>query len=150
VDRLDEAWNDLMKRHYRPPQDSVAALASLHAFVNEHRDKTIAVGDKQLPAYPLTVQCLDGMVDRARRLNDVGWLRKYTQAVEFASAGKTRKLDLTAHSLAAWRQLHESLGRPPIRNEVEAWVEKETGVKFTPRHWRRVLTDLAELFEQSE
>ena len=139
-----------MWRHYVPPKDSVAALASLHAFVNEHRDETIAVGDKQLPAYPHTVQCLDGMVDQARRLNDVGWLRKYTQAVEFASAGKTHKLDLTARALVAWRQLREGLGRPPIRKEVVAWVEKETGVKFTPRQWRRVFTDLAELFEQSE
>jgi hypothetical protein len=45
------------------------------------------------------------MVDQARRLNDGGWLRKYTLAVEFASAGKTHKLDLTAHSLVAWRQV---------------------------------------------
>jgi hypothetical protein len=51
-----------------------------------------------------------------------------------------------------------SLGRPPLRKEVVAWVEKgagaefswvekETGVKFTPRQWRRVFLDLAELFE---
>jgi hypothetical protein len=139
VDRLDEAWNRLMKRQYVPPEDSVASLASLHEFVNKH-----------LPVYPNIVQCLDGMVDRARRLNDVGWLRKYTRAVEFASAGKTHKLDLTAHSLAAWRQLRESLGRAPIRKEVVAWVEKETGVKYTPRQWLRVFTELAELFEQSE
>ncbi len=139
-----------MSRHYIPPQDSVASLASLHRFVNQHRDETIAVGDEHLPAYPHIVQCLDGMVDQARRLNDVGWMRKYTQAMEFASAGKTHKLDLTAHSLVAWRQLREALGRPPIRKEVVAWVVEETGVKFTPRQWRRVFADLAELFEQSE
>jgi hypothetical protein len=139
-----------MKRQYVPPEDSVASLASLHEFVNKHRDETVTIGSKQLPVYPNIVQCLDGMVDRARRLNDVGWLRKYTRAVEFASAGKTHKLDLTAHSLAAWRQLRESLGRAPIRKEVVAWVEKETGVKYTPRQWLRVFTELAELFEQSE
>ena len=108
------------------------------------------MGGKQLPAYPYMVQCLDGMVDQAKRSNDAGWLRKYTQAIEFASSGKTHKLDLTAHSLVAWRQLREALGRPPIRKEVVAWVVEETGVKFTPRQWRRVFADLAELFEQSE
>jgi hypothetical protein len=52
VDRLDEAWDRLMWRRYFPPEDSVASLASLHAFVNDHRDKTLTVGDEQLPAYP--------------------------------------------------------------------------------------------------
>ena len=74
----------------------------------------------------------------------------HTQAVEFALAGKTHKLDLTAQSLVAWRELRESLGRAPTRKEVVAWVEKKTGVKFTLRQWRRVFTDLIELFEQSK
>ena len=74
----------------------MASLASLHLFVKEHRDETITVGDKQLPKYPHIVACLDGMIDQARRTNDIRWLRKYTQAVEFAPAGQTHKLDLTA------------------------------------------------------
>jgi hypothetical protein len=147
VDRLDEAWNRLMWQHYYPPKDSVAALASLHAFVNEHRDNTITVGDEKVPEYPYIVACLDGMVDRTRRTNDAGWLRKYTKAVEFAKAGKTRKLDLTARSLAAWGQLRESLGRAPGRKEVVARVEKEIAVKFTLRQWQRVFDSLAELFK---
>jgi hypothetical protein len=76
-------------------------------------------------------------------------LRKYAAAVEFAASGKSHKLDLTAWSLVAWRQLRESLGRLPLHNEVTAWVEKESGVKFTPRQWRRVFTLLAKLFERA-
>jgi hypothetical protein len=128
----------------------VASLASLHLFVKEHRDETITVGDKQLPKYPHIVACLDGMIDQARRTNDIRWLRKYTQTVEFALAGQTHKLDLTAQSLVAWRQWRESLGRAPTRKEVVTWVEKRTGVKFTLRQWRLVFTDLIELFEQSK
>jgi hypothetical protein len=149
-DRLDQIWDCLMWRHYAPSKDSVASLASLHAFVNEHRDKTITVGDKQLPAYPYMVQCLDGLVDQARRSNDAGWLRKYTQAIQFASAGATHKLDLTARSLVTWRELRENLKRPPSRKELVERVKKETGIKYTQRQWRRVFTDLAKLFEQSK
>ena len=148
-DRRDQALPRLLRRHYVPPEDSVAALADLHWFVNEHRDETITLGDEKLPAHPDLVAYLDGRVDQARRRNDAGWLRKYAKAVELARAGATHKLDLTARSLMAWGKLRMSLGRPPIRKEVAEWVEKETGVKFTPRQWRRVFTDLAELFEPS-
>jgi hypothetical protein len=144
VDRRDEALPRLLRRHYFPPEDSVAALADLHWFVNEHRDG-------KLPAHPDLVAHLDGMVDQARRRNDAGWLRKYAKAIELARAGgATHKLDLTARSLMVWGQLRMSLGRPPIRKEVMERVEKETGVKFTSRQWRRVFKDLAELFEPSE
>jgi hypothetical protein len=40
---IDEAWDQLMFRHYCPPEDSVASLASLHAFVNRHRDETVEI-----------------------------------------------------------------------------------------------------------
>jgi hypothetical protein len=69
-ERIDQIWDCLMWRHYFPPEDSVASLASLHAFVNRHRDETVAVGDEQLPACPRITQCLDGMIDQARPLND--------------------------------------------------------------------------------
>jgi hypothetical protein len=149
MDRLGEAWERLMWRHYFPPEGSVASLASLHAFVNEHRNKTITLGDEKVPLHPYTTAILDGMVDRARRLNDVGWLRKYTQAVKLASAGATHKLDLTARSLRGWGQLRMSLGRPPIRKEVEEWVEKEVG-QLHSAAVAAYFTDLAELFEPSE
>ena len=48
MDRLGEA----MWRHYFPPEGSVASLASLLAFVNEHRDKTITLGDEMVPLHP--------------------------------------------------------------------------------------------------
>ena len=111
----------------------------MHAFVNGHRDE-----------HPNVARCLDGMVDRARRLNDAGWLRKYAQAIEFASTGATHKLDLSARSLVEWRHLYDSLGRPPLPKELMERVEKETGIKYTRRQWRRVFRDLARLFEQSE
>jgi hypothetical protein len=128
-DRRDQALPRLLRRHYVPPEDSVAALADLHWFVNEHRDETITLGDEKLPAHPDLVAYLDGRVDQARRRNDAGWLRKYAKAVELARAGATHKLDLTARSLMAWGKRRMSLGRPPIRKEVAEWVEKETGVK---------------------
>jgi hypothetical protein len=148
VDQFDEAWDRLMFQHYSPPEDSVASLASLHAFVNEHRDETVEISVGKVPRYPHMTQALDGRIDRARRMNDFTWLRKYAAAVEFAASGKSHKLDLMARSLVAWRQLRESLGRLPLHNEVMAWVEKEAKIKFTPRQWRRVFTALAELFER--
>ena len=138
-ERIGQIWDCLMWRYYAPPKDSVAELASLHAFVNGHRDE-----------HPNVARCLDGMVDRARRLNDAGWLRKYAQAIECASTGATHKLDLTARSLVEWRQLYDSLGRPPLPKELIERVEKETGIKYTRRQWRRVFRDLARLFEQSK
>jgi hypothetical protein len=150
VDRFDEAWDRLMFEHYGPREDSVASLASLHNWVNEHRDEMVETRNGKVPRYLHMTQALDGLIDRARRSNDFTWLRKYAAAVEFAASGKSHKLDLTAHSLLAWRQLRESLGRPPHRKEVRAWVEQQTEVKFTPRQWRRVFMDLAELFKQSE
>jgi hypothetical protein len=150
MDALTLTWDRLAFRHLVSKDGSVADLADLHAFVNKHRDDAIEIRGESLQLYPHTVSLLDRQIETARLKNDFTFLRRYARAVEFASAGKTHKLDLTAHSLAAWRQLRESLGRPPIRKEVVAWVEKDTGVKFTPRQWRRVFTDLAELFEPSE
>ena len=138
-----------MFEHYGPTEDSVASLASLHNWVNQHRDEMVETRNGKVPRYLHMTQALDGLIDRARRSNDFTWLRKYAAAVEFAASGKRHKLDLTAWSLVAWRQLRESLGRLPLHNEVIAWVEKETQVKFTPRQWRRVFTLLAKLFERA-
>jgi hypothetical protein len=147
MDPLDEIWDRLMWKHFAPAKDSVAALASLHAFVNEHRDETVVVGGGKLPRYPHSVLHLDVMIDYARRQNDVAFLRRYVRAVEFVVKGKHRALDATAQALVAWRQLRESLGKAPSPQEVKLQVEKEIGFKFTDRQWRRVFQDLAELFE---
>ena len=38
-ERIGQIWDCLMWRYYVPPKDSVAELASMHAFVNGHRDE---------------------------------------------------------------------------------------------------------------
>ncbi|MGA7395390.1 MAG: hypothetical protein WBW78_22295 [Terrimicrobiaceae bacterium] len=142
-------WDRLAWRHLAPKKGSVEELASLHLFVNEHRDKTVTVGDKQLPASPHIVACLDGMIDQARRKNDVRFLRRYARAVGLVASSKPLPRDLTYLAMSAWWKLHTSLGRIPTPREVKTQVMRESRHWFTERHWLRVMQELAELFEPS-
>jgi len=147
-DRLDQVWDRLMFRYYPPKKGSVAELAELHAFVREHRNDTVPIGNEKVPRYPHITAALDSKANyalyQATHHDDVTHLRKYISAVEMAKTGERHKLDLTAQTLVAWRELRNELGRPPGRTELKNKVTSVVGA-FTPRQWRRVLEHISEL-----